>query len=150
MKFQVNLNFTTRFLLICDREGIRTPNPQSRNLIFYPVELRSQVLISLEKATINKIKIINDCQFRCQMITQSYPKVKFTKEKKVFISFYSMGRRYRIFNGQLFNINIYPIENASCIMRKRGIEQRISNCMIRMLLCLVAGKCVGFQGIYKG
>ena len=42
------------------------------------------------------------------MITQSYPKVKFTKEKKVFISFYSMGRRYRIFNGQLFNINIYP------------------------------------------
>jgi len=28
-------------------------------------------LISLEKATINKIKIINDCQFRCQMITQS-------------------------------------------------------------------------------
>ena len=59
------------FLFICDREGIRTPNPQSRNLIFYPVELRSQVLISLEKATINKIKIINDCQFRCQMITQS-------------------------------------------------------------------------------
>ena len=26
---------------MCDREGIRTPNPQSRNLIFYPVELRS-------------------------------------------------------------------------------------------------------------
>jgi hypothetical protein len=25
-----------------DRGGIRTPNPQSRNLIFYPVELRSQ------------------------------------------------------------------------------------------------------------
>ncbi len=29
------------FLFIRDREGIRTPNPQSRNLIFYPVELRS-------------------------------------------------------------------------------------------------------------
>ena len=29
---------------MCDREGIRTPNPQSRNLIFYPVELRSHIL----------------------------------------------------------------------------------------------------------
>ena len=28
----------------CDRGGVRTPNPQSRNLIFYPVELRSQVI----------------------------------------------------------------------------------------------------------
>ncbi len=27
--------------VFCDSEGIRTPNPQSRNLIFYPVELRS-------------------------------------------------------------------------------------------------------------
>ncbi len=27
-----------------DRGGVRTPNPQSRNLIFYPVELRSQVI----------------------------------------------------------------------------------------------------------
>jgi len=26
---------------IRDRGGIRTPNPQSRNLIFYPIELRS-------------------------------------------------------------------------------------------------------------
>jgi hypothetical protein len=25
--------------IICDPEGIRTPNRQSRNLIFYPVEL---------------------------------------------------------------------------------------------------------------
>ncbi len=29
----------------CDRGGIRTPNPQSRNLIFYPVELRSLYII---------------------------------------------------------------------------------------------------------
>ncbi len=29
----------------CDREGIRTPNPQSRNLIFYPVELRSRFIL---------------------------------------------------------------------------------------------------------
>ncbi len=29
--------FNTPF---CDRGGLRTPNPQSRNLIFYPVELR--------------------------------------------------------------------------------------------------------------
>jgi len=28
--------------IFSDREGIRTPNPQSRNLIFYPVELRSR------------------------------------------------------------------------------------------------------------
>ncbi len=27
-----------------DREGIRTPNPQSRNLIFYPIELRSRIM----------------------------------------------------------------------------------------------------------
>ena len=29
-------------LLIRDRGGIQTPNPQSRNLIFYSVELRGQ------------------------------------------------------------------------------------------------------------
>ena len=28
---------------ICDRDRVRTCNPQSRNLIFYPVELRSQI-----------------------------------------------------------------------------------------------------------
>ena len=27
-----------------DHGGVRTPNPQSRNLIFYPVELRGQVI----------------------------------------------------------------------------------------------------------
>ena len=27
------------YLINCDPEGIRTPNRQSRNLIFYPVEL---------------------------------------------------------------------------------------------------------------
>ena len=30
----------------CDRGGVRTPNPQSRNLIFYPVELRSHYFIN--------------------------------------------------------------------------------------------------------
>ena len=30
------------FLSLSDRGRIRTPNPQSRNLIFYPVELRGQ------------------------------------------------------------------------------------------------------------
>jgi response regulator of citrate/malate metabolism len=35
------LDFILVFLFIRDREGIRTPNPQNRNLIFYPVELRS-------------------------------------------------------------------------------------------------------------
>ena len=32
-------------LFIRDHEGIRTPNHQSRNLIFYPVELRSHYTI---------------------------------------------------------------------------------------------------------
>jgi hypothetical protein len=32
-------------VFISDREGIRTPNPQSRNLIFYPVELHSHIAI---------------------------------------------------------------------------------------------------------
>ena len=36
------------FLLInCDPEGIRTPNRQSRNLIFYPVELLGLFIILL-------------------------------------------------------------------------------------------------------
>jgi hypothetical protein len=33
--------FSWVICFIRDRGGIRTPNPQSRNLIFYPVELRS-------------------------------------------------------------------------------------------------------------
>jgi hypothetical protein len=37
-------HFVRDSLFIRDREGIRTPNPQSRNLIFYPVELRSLIL----------------------------------------------------------------------------------------------------------
>ncbi len=28
-------------MVICDFGGVRTPNPRSRNPIFYPVELRS-------------------------------------------------------------------------------------------------------------
>ncbi len=39
-------HFKLGLRLICDREGIRTPNPQSRNLIFYPVELRSHFVFS--------------------------------------------------------------------------------------------------------
>ena len=31
-------------LKICDPGGVRTPNPQSRNLIFYPVELQGHSL----------------------------------------------------------------------------------------------------------
>lgn len=34
-----------RFLLKSDRGRFRTPNPQSRNLIFYPVELRGPNII---------------------------------------------------------------------------------------------------------
>jgi hypothetical protein len=34
---------------MCDREGIRTPNPQSRNLIFYPIELRSHEKVVSKK-----------------------------------------------------------------------------------------------------
>ena len=41
-KTQLTVNKLIGFL-ISDREGIRTPNPQSRNLIFYPIELRSQI-----------------------------------------------------------------------------------------------------------
>jgi hypothetical protein len=42
LQIQASLDLQVEFLFIRDREGIRTPNPQSRNLIFYPVELRSQ------------------------------------------------------------------------------------------------------------
>ncbi len=35
-------------LLSCDRGRIRTPNPQSRNLIFYPVELRGLIFFTYE------------------------------------------------------------------------------------------------------
>lgn len=34
--------FLLMFLFIRDLGGVRTPNPQSRNLIFYPVELRGR------------------------------------------------------------------------------------------------------------
>ncbi len=40
------------FVFIRDREGIRTPNPQSRNLIFYPVELRSRFLFRIQDSWI--------------------------------------------------------------------------------------------------
>ena len=40
--------------LWCDRGGVRTPNPQSRNLIFYPVELRSLIYL---RGTIYEIVI---------------------------------------------------------------------------------------------
>ncbi len=36
-----NLVYQVFRVVKSDLEGIRTPNPQSRNLIFYPVELRS-------------------------------------------------------------------------------------------------------------
>jgi hypothetical protein len=39
----------------CDHGRIRTLNPQSRNLIFYPVELRSHLTFG----TANVIKIIH-------------------------------------------------------------------------------------------
>ena len=47
-KTQLTVNKLIGFL-ISDREGIRTPNPQSRNLIFYPVELRSRFFFILPK-----------------------------------------------------------------------------------------------------
>ena len=36
----VNVVLALFLIFICDRGGIQTPNPQSRNLIFYSVELR--------------------------------------------------------------------------------------------------------------
>ena len=38
----------------CDRDRVRTCNPQSRNLIFYPVELRSHYLKRKENRTKRK------------------------------------------------------------------------------------------------
>ena len=40
-QFSFIKNFILVKKLLCDSGGIRTPNHQSRNLIFYPVELRS-------------------------------------------------------------------------------------------------------------
>lgn len=36
------------FYFFSDRGGVRTPNPQSRNLIFYPVELRDQDILNFQ------------------------------------------------------------------------------------------------------
>ena len=33
---------------------------------------------------------------------------------------------------------------------KEALNKEFLNVLIRMLLCLVAEKCVGFQSIYKG
>ena len=38
-KLKKSAAFAADFEFICDPGRIRTPNPQSRNLIFYPVEL---------------------------------------------------------------------------------------------------------------
>ena len=38
-------NTTAIRLLISAPEGIRTPNQQNRNLLFYPIELRVQYLL---------------------------------------------------------------------------------------------------------
>ena len=38
----VSFAVTCKVLIICESGGIRTPNQQSRNLSFYPVELRTQ------------------------------------------------------------------------------------------------------------
>ena len=45
-------HFFCTSLFIRDLGGVRTPNPQSRNLIFYPVELRGQFLIMNSKLRI--------------------------------------------------------------------------------------------------
>ena len=38
------IKVTIPIFIFCDSGGIRTPNQQSRNLPFYPVELRSHIL----------------------------------------------------------------------------------------------------------
>lgn len=38
------INTLQAFISLSDHGGVRTPNPQSRNLIFYPVELRGQFI----------------------------------------------------------------------------------------------------------
>ena len=38
----------------CDRGRVRTCNPQSRNLIFYPVELRSRVIYDIRCTIFDK------------------------------------------------------------------------------------------------
>ena len=58
IKFSSKLgNFIRPIGFIRDREGIRTPNPQSRNLIFYPVELRSHFVFSECESTINYVML---------------------------------------------------------------------------------------------
>jgi hypothetical protein len=42
MRIKKRVLVNPSFLSLSDRGRIRTPNPQSRNLIFYPVELRGQ------------------------------------------------------------------------------------------------------------
>jgi hypothetical protein len=39
------VNLAALGVCICDHGRVRTCNPQSRNLIFYPVELRSQLIL---------------------------------------------------------------------------------------------------------
>ena len=44
IKKPVKYTLCRLFKLYSDRGGVRTPNPQSRNLIFYPVELRGRLI----------------------------------------------------------------------------------------------------------
>ena len=51
-KAQQVLSFSCSLMFLttkkCDHGGVRTPNPQSRNLIFYPVELRGHLFRLLD------------------------------------------------------------------------------------------------------
>ena len=40
--------------------------------------------------------------------TVKYPKIKFDSEKRVYVTFYLNNKRYRLFNGQKINCDLYP------------------------------------------
>ena len=53
-----------------------------------------------------------------------YPKIKSDKKQRVFIVFYSNGKRYRLFNGSKINSNLYP--NSYPLAKRYEIAQLLA------------------------
>lgn len=61
----IKITFEKKFNLNCAPEGSRTPNPQLRRLMLYPVELLAQLMIKNTKILLKK-----------QLITQNIREIE--------------------------------------------------------------------------
>ena len=82
----------------------RPPEPQSGVLTNWTT---TNLLIYRHLWTELNINLSNVCQM-LNKNTLKYPKIKFDSEKRVYVTFYLNNKRYRLFNGQKINCDLYP------------------------------------------